>query len=90
MAKLIRPSENDELVHDREEPNPLVALAVGLLYVFRTRPGHRILRELDAAVRKYASDPVALWQLMRSDEEVLDTTATTATAIVEEKVLPSK
>lgn len=59
-----------------EEPNPAWALAVGLVYVFRTAPGLRIVKELERAVRRYAADPAALWRLVRDGEEVIDTTAT--------------
>jgi hypothetical protein len=63
-----------------EEPNPAVALAVGLIYVFRTSAGARLMRELEGAVRKYSADPQALWRLVREGEEradVIDTTAVT-------------
>lgn len=74
----------------QEEPNPAVALAVGLIYVFRTTAGARIMRELETAVRKYAADPQALWKLVRDGdkpvpENVIDTTASTV-----EKALPEK
>ena len=59
-----------------EEPNPAVAFAVGLVYVFGTRPGHRILRDLERAVRRYAADPAALLELVRGGDEAIDTTAT--------------
>jgi hypothetical protein len=67
-----------------EEPNPAVAFAVGLIYVFRTSAGARLMRELEGAVRKYAADPQALWKLVRDGEpkpedgvrgDVIDTTA---------------
>ena len=64
-----------------DDPNPAVALAVGLIYVFRTAAGARIMRELESAVRRYAADPEALWRLVRQGDrvaEVIDTTATTA------------
>ncbi|MCU1281490.1 MAG: hypothetical protein JWM53_5036 [bacterium] len=74
-----------------EEPNPAVALAVGLIYVFRTSAGARLMRELEGAVRKYAADPQALWKLVRDGEappaersDVIDTTAVVA------KELPEK
>ena len=63
-----------------DEPNPAVALAVGLIYVFRTAAGARIMRELETAVRKYSADPQALWRLVRQGgapeppAEVIDTT----------------
>ncbi len=53
-----------ELVQDRAGPNPMWALAVGLVYVFRTGPGQRILRDLEGAIRKYTADPSALWALV--------------------------
>ena len=90
MTKLTTRPDKAELVHDRDEPNPLVALAVGLIYLFRTRPGLAILRELDAAVRKYAANPAALWRLVRTGEQVLDTTAVSSSeksAENEEKIL---
>ncbi len=59
-----------------EEPNPAVAFAVGMLYVFGTRPGHRILRDLERAVRRYAADPAALLRLVRGGDEAIETTAT--------------
>ena len=67
-----------------DEPNPAVALAVGLIYVFRTAAGARIMRELESAVRKYAADPHALWRLVRAGEapgppaDVIDTTVAEA------------
>ncbi|MDB4966372.1 MAG: hypothetical protein JWN44_2061 [Myxococcales bacterium] len=73
-----------------EEPNPAVALAVGLIYVFRTSAGARLMRELEGAVRKYTADPQALWRLVREggevplEREVIDTTAEPA------KELPPK
>ena len=72
------------LQHANEEPNPAVALAVGLIYVFRTSAGAKLMRELEGAVRKYSADPQALWRLVRDGEplgvdrgEVIDTTAVT-------------
>jgi hypothetical protein len=59
-----------------DEPSPLWALAVGLVYVFRTAPGHRVLRDLERAVRRYAADPAALWRLVRDgDRDIVDSTA---------------
>ncbi len=81
-----RPDEEKSLT-PADEPNPAVALAVGLIYVFRTSAGARIMRELEGAVRKYSADPQALWRLVRDGEEradVIDTTAVTA------KELPDK
>lgn len=75
-----RPDEDKALTR-ADEPNPAVALAVGLIYVFRTSAGARIMRELEGAVRKYSADPQALWRLVRDGEEradVIDTTAVTA------------
>jgi hypothetical protein len=57
------------------EPHPLWALAVGLVYLFRTRPGLRMMRELEQAVRRYAADPSALWRLVRDAETVIDAPA---------------
>jgi hypothetical protein len=74
-----------------EEPNPAVALAVGLIYVFRTSAGARLMRELEGAVRKYAADPQALWKLVRDGEpkaergDVIDTTAVDGTKELPEK-----
>jgi hypothetical protein len=59
--------EHAELARS-DEPNPAVALAVGLIYVFRTSAGARLMRELEGAVRKYAADPQALWRLVRDGE----------------------
>jgi hypothetical protein len=63
------------------EPNPAVALAVGLVWVFRTAAGSKMMQELETAVRKYSADPQALWQLVREGEpssidrgDVIDTT----------------
>ena len=74
----------ETLERGQEEPNPAVALAVGLIYVFRTSAGARIMRELEGAVRKYAADPQALWRLVRQGEpgnqargDVIDTTVAT-------------
>jgi len=79
------PEDSDETSLQRnEEPNPAVALAVGLIYVFRTSAGARLMRELEGAVRKYSADPQALWRLVRDGDrgdvdrgEVIDTTAVT-------------
>ena len=60
--------EEESLARGPDEPNPAVALAVGLIYVFRTAAGGRIMRELEGAVRKYAADPQALWRLVRDGE----------------------
>jgi hypothetical protein len=83
MLELLRRRRTEAL--DRPaEPNPAVAFAVGLIYVFRTAAGARIVRELERAVRKYAADPQALWRLVRDGDEgeVLDTT------VAEPKELP--
>lgn len=75
-----RRRERDEQALQRnEDPNPAVALAVGLIYVFRTSAGARMMRELEGAVRKYAADPEALWRLVRQGDrpardDVIDTT----------------
>jgi hypothetical protein len=74
MRKILPFRRSADLTREAAEPNPAWTLAVGLLYVFRTRPGQRIVRELEAAVRKYAADPSALWALIRDGEEVIDTT----------------
>ncbi|HEY2745610.1 MAG TPA: hypothetical protein VGL86_13340 [Polyangia bacterium] len=74
---------HDDALQERrdEDPNPAVAFAVGLIYVFRTSAGARIMRELETAVRKYSADPQALWRLVREGgggeprSEVIDTTA---------------
>lgn len=82
-----RPDEDKSLAR-ADEPNPAVALAVGLIYVFRTSAGARLMRELEGAVRKYAADPEALWRLVRDGEEradVIDTTAVTAKELPEKK-----
>ena len=90
MFELLR-RKRDELQRQDEEPNPVVALAVGLIYVFRTAAGARIMRELEVAVRKYAADPEALWKLVKSGEPVtpqkpiIDTTAETV-----DKALPKR
>ena len=94
MSKLLPWRGKQELEHKgTPEPNPVWALAVGLVYVFRTGPGHRIMRELEDAVRKYANDPSALWRLVQRGEEVIDTTAATQRSGQElpardEKILP--
>jgi hypothetical protein len=90
MFGLIRKKERS-LEHTDEEPNPAVALAVGLIYVFRTSAGGRIMRELEGAIRKYAADPQALWKLVRDGEpeaarkDVIDTTAVVAKELPEKK-----
>lgn len=102
MFGLIRRKRSEELVDGEgkreggalgrpEEPNPAVALAVGLIYVFRTSAGARMMRELEGAVRKYAADPQALWRLVREGseippqrpevDEVIDTTVEEAKAL---------
>ena len=89
MFGLIRKRAREALDHSRE-PNPAVALAVGLVYVFRTAAGARLMRELETAVRKYSADPQALWRLVREGEpakappEVIDTT------LVEPRILSGK
>ena len=90
MFGLIRRRRKQEsLERTDEEPNPAVAFAVGLIYVFRTSAGARLMRELEGAVRKYAADPEALWKLVRDGEpkaersDVIDTTVAT-------KELPQK
>ncbi|HEX4461422.1 MAG TPA: hypothetical protein VIA18_25755 [Polyangia bacterium] len=76
----------------QDEPNPAVALAVGLVWVFRTAAGSKMMQELETAVRKYSADPQALWKLVSEGErpesgkidrgEVIDTT------LVDPKELP--
>jgi hypothetical protein len=81
---------HEEALQKQDEPNPAVALAVGLIYVFRTSAGARLMRELEGAVRKYAADPQALWKLVREGEppppreDVIDTT------VASPKELPQK
>jgi hypothetical protein len=79
-------AEADALAR-QDEPNPAVALAVGLIYVFRTAAGARIMHELERAVRKYAADPDALWRLVRDGDrgEVIDTTAAAPKELAEQK-----
>ena len=76
MRKIVSVRPRAELSHrDTAEANPLWALAVGLVYVFRTAPGHRILRDLERAVRRYAADPAALFRLVRGGDDVIDASA---------------
>lgn len=87
MRNWLFPQKRNELTREEETPNPAVAFAVGLVYVFRTRQGLRIIKDLEEAVRKYSADPKALWELVRKGEEpaeVIDTTA------VETPPLPPK
>ncbi len=66
MLGLLRRRRNEEeALTSAADPHPAVALAVGLVYVFRTAAGARIMRELETAVRTYAADPQALWRLVR-------------------------
>lgn len=77
-----------------DEPNPAVALAVGLVWMFRTAAGSKMIRELETAVRRYSADPQALWKLVREGElpesarpdrgDVIDTT------LADPKELPGK
>ena len=82
--------EGEQSLQRADEPNPAVALAVGLIYVFRTSAGARLMRELEGAVRKYAADPQSLWKLVREGEppppreDVIDTT------VASPKELPQK
>jgi hypothetical protein len=95
LIKRRRPSDEDReqtLQRSDEEPNPAVALAVGLIYVFRTSAGARLMRELEGAVRKYSADPQALWRLVRDGErpdvdrgDVIDTTAVTPKELPQKK-----
>lgn len=90
MFGLIRRRQKS-LERTAEEPNPAVALAVGLIYVFRTSAGARLMRELEGAVRKYTADPQALWKLVRDGEpkpergDVIDTTAVAARELPEKE-----
>ena len=79
--------EDARIAREHDEPNPLWALAVGLVYVFRTKPGHRIMRELERAVRKYASDPGALWRLVKNGEDIIDVSAS-ETKVIEDGKKP--
>ncbi|HEX6839710.1 MAG TPA: hypothetical protein VF334_24195 [Polyangia bacterium] len=87
-----RRDHDDAALQRNDDPNPAVALAVGLIYVFRTAAGARIMRDLEAAVRKYSADPQALWRLVREGDrgspdtppDVIDTT------VVAPKELPQK
>ena len=83
----------------REEPNPAVALAVGLIYVFRTAAGARIMRELEGAVRKYAADRrrCGSWCAMAARfrphadvSQVIDTTAEPAKELPAERPSSAK
>ncbi len=87
MLGLIRRRRDDaeRALARSDDPNPALALVVGLVYVFRTAAGARILHELEQAVRKYAADPYALWELVRNGQphqraDVIDTTAETIDA----------
>jgi hypothetical protein len=99
MFGLIRKRAKEALDRrDRaDEPNPAVALAVGLVWMFRTAAGSKMIRELETAVRRYSADPQALWKLVREGEladpargsqpdrgDVIDTT------LAETKELPGK
>jgi hypothetical protein len=65
LGLLRRRRDEQALARDRDaDPNPAVAFAVGLIYVFRTAAGARIMRELEGAIRRYAADPAALWRLV--------------------------
>ena len=84
--------QGEDALQRQEEPNPAVALAVGLIYVFRTSAGARLMRELEGAVRKYAADPQALWKLVREGEprddaprDVIDTTVATPKELPQKK-----
>ena len=90
MLGLIRRRRDEETLQRQEDPNPAVALAVGLIYVFRTAAGARMMRELEGAVRKYAADPQALWRLVREGhrgerDEVIDTTVATPRELPEKE-----
>jgi hypothetical protein len=80
MSKILPRAKQAPLTR-ADDPNPIWAFAVGLAYLFRTRPGWKLIRELESAVRRYAADPAALWRLMR-DTEIIDAP--------EEKSLPRR
>jgi hypothetical protein len=69
LGLLRRRRKDEEALTSVADPNPAVALAVGLIYVFRTAAGARIMRELESAVRTYAADPQALWRLVRDGRD---------------------
>jgi hypothetical protein len=73
-----------------DEPNPAVALAVGLVWVFRTAAGSKMMQELETAVRKYSADPQALWKLVSEGEREIDRGDVIDTTLVESKELPPK
>ena len=84
LARFRRRLKNEESLVSSEDPHPAVALAVGLIYIFRTAAGMKIMRDLETAVRRYAADPQALWRLVRESDaqqqvvdaqrQVIDTT----------------
>jgi len=82
--------EGAETLQRQDEPNPAVALAVGLIYVFRTSAGARLMRELEGAVRKYAADPQALWKLVREGEPPPERDDVIDTTVASPKELPQK
>ena len=67
---MVSPAARKTLTGGDERPHPAWALVVGCLYIFRTRPGAKLRRDLERAVRRYAADPAALWRLMREGERV--------------------
>jgi hypothetical protein len=71
MARWLARTRN-ALRRREDDPSPWWAFAVGAVYLFRTAPGHRVLRDLERAVRKYAADPAALWRLVRDADEIID------------------
>jgi len=87
-----RRHDDEEALQRSEDPNPAVALAVGLIYVFRTAAGARIMRDLEAAVRKYSADPQALWRLVREGDRGLRDTPSDVidTTVVTPRELPQK
>lgn len=71
FRKLARkpPEAGTESLESTSEPHPAVAIAVGLIYVFRTAAGSRLMQELETAVRTYSANPQALWRLVKSGED---------------------
>jgi hypothetical protein len=63
MGKIV--PHTAETLEPPEAPNPAWAFAVGMIYVFGTRPGWQLLAELERAIRHYAADPAALIRLVR-------------------------
>lgn len=87
MFGLIRRRAKAELERN-DEPNPAVALAVGLVWVFRTAAGSKMMQELETAVRKYSADPQALWRLVYEGERAPERENVIDTTLVDVKELP--